>query len=998
MENQNIDCSESSEKNKIEQYIRTNMKKGKLPGLSVTIVKDGKTMYQTSFGYANMETKERINADTLFELGSNSKAFTALAIYELQKEGYLSVEDTVEQYIPWFYVSYHGNKESITIQQLLHQTSGIPFATIDKIPESDKESALEDTVRKLQGLKLDTKPGEEFQYATINYDILGLIIEKVTGETYEDYMEKHILQSLGLSNTYLNENTTENPVANGYKLFFTKQKVYQAPQYRGNKPAGYIMSNSIDMTKWLNILMGDSLDSKLDPLVTKQSLDANREVVPLKDGSSYASGWFVYQKGGGEISHGGNNPNFSSYIVFRPKEKIGVAVLCNTNSYYVEEIGQGIIEMLQGKKYNPEVKDLNINADRIAFVLILVELIILLITFIFICKEIKEIRKGKRKLVKITVKKVIQLIFSLLFMVALSLCIYLMPYILYQGVSWNFVFVWLPGSISYALVTTYVCIWVIYFYFIFASLFKKDDDMSLLLLSIVSIASGFGNALIIFTINMAINSSNGMKIKLLVYFSLGIILYVYGQKIVRKKLIDITNHIVFSKRIQIVNCILKASYKNFEEIQKGRIESTLNNDTEKLSDFANDVTSGITSAITLLCCFAYLGSINRYALILSVVIILFIASIYFFVGVYARRIGEEARDLQNNFFKYMNDLLGGFKELSLNHRKRKEFRDDMEQSCDSYRIKRGQSEVAFANIFIIGELLFTIAIGSIAIIFPIVLDHMELKNVTSYVFILLYMVGPVHGILNTIPSLINVKISVKRMNGLLEELSGTEHSYNQGVEVETEQSICLQLNQVEYVYEKNDTNSFCVGPISYEFQSGEITFVTGGNGSGKSTLAKLVSGLYQPSKGDILLNGKCVSSNTLGENFTTVFGDFYVFDKLYGIDYLEKDEEISKYLKLLQLDKKVDIQDGKFSTIKLSTGQKKRLALLVTYLENRPIYLFDEWAADQDPEFRNFFYNSLLPDLKERGKCVIAITHDNQYFHLADKIIKMDMGKLYDIE
>lgn len=153
-----------------------------------------------------------------------------------------------------------------------------------------------------------------------------------------------------------------------------------------------------------------------------------------------------------------------------------------------------------------------------------------------------------------------------------------------------------------------------------------------------------------------------------------------------------------------------------------------------------------------------------------------------------------------------------------------------------------------------------------------------------------------------------------------------------------------------------------------------------------------------PSKGAITLNNNEVSDQTLREQFSTVFSDFYLFDKLYGIDYKGRENEIHQYLQLLQLDKKVEIVDGEFSTTKLSTGQKKRLALLVTYLEDRPIYLFDEWAADQDPEFRLFFYDTLLPNLKGRGKCVIAITHDDYYFNRADKVIKMELGRMVQRE
>lgn len=296
-------------------------------------------------------------------------------------------------------------------------------------------------------------------------------------------------------------------------------------------------------------------------------------------------------------------------------------------------------------------------------------------------------------------------------------------------------------------------------------------------------------------------------------------------------------------------------------------------------------------------------------------------------------------------------------------------------------------------MFVIGELLFTLAIGSVVFVFPIVLKTLENNQIASYVFILLYMTGPVHGILDTIPELISVKVALKRINGLLEEVE--KYTFDDNREgLSSNDSINLKLDNVEYCYDENDCKAFKIGPLNYEFKSGEITFITGGNGSGKSTLAKLLTGLYSPTKGYVSLNDNKNPGKILCESYTTVFSDFHIFEKLYGIDYENKMDEINKYLKILQLDKKVTIDNGKFSTTKLSTGQRKRLALLITYLEDRPIYLFDEWAADQDPEFRKFFYNTLLPELKERGKCVIAVTHDEFYFERADNIIKMDMGQM----
>jgi cyclic peptide transporter len=989
-----INYLSNDEKGKIEKFIKANMDKGKIPGLSVVIVKDDKTIYQNGFGYSDIEAQKLVTSKSLFEIGSNSKAFTALGILSLQKNGLIKLDDKVTKYIPWLKVKYKDNEVPITIEQLLYHTSGIPFKTIDRIPVSNADNAIEETAKTLIDIELDSEQGENFQYATINYDVLGLIIEKVTGQSYEKYIEENILKPMDLNNTYLykNQDINEN-MAKGYKLEFLRPRLYDAPIYRGNKPAGYIISNAEDMAKWLKIQMGTLNDSRFNKDIIEDSHKPNRRVAPLDDGSSYAGGWFVYQKGGGEISHGGNNPNYSSFIVLKPEEKVGVAVLSNTNSEYVSAIGQGINKILQGENYNKDIKDLNKSADKISILIICIASLIIICTLFFMGKTLIEIFKRERNLSKTGVKNILKIVFSLIFMIGLSFCIYLIPYILYMGVSWKFVFVWLPRSIKVALYLAYLCIGLVYIYSLLTSFYKKKDDKSILILSILSMVSGFGNALIIFTINMAISSSNDVKIKLLVYFILGIVLYVYGQKIMRGKLIELTNGIVYTKRMEIVKCLLKSSYNKFEKIEIGRIQSTLNNDTETISRFANTLISGITSAITLICCFMYLGFINRYALLLSVTIILLIASIYYLAGRYANRLGEEARDLQNIFFKFINDLIGGFKELSLNGKRKNEFKADMEKSCDKYRVIRGKSALAFANMFVIGELLFTLAIGAIVIIFPLILKNLERTSLTSYVFILLYMTGPVHGILNTIPNAIEVRISLKRINSLINEISDLSNEWYDFNNENIKGKFVLKLNDIEYQYEKKDGQGFKVGPINYEFKSGQIIFITGGNGSGKSTLAKLLTGLYLPSKGEITLNNK-ISPKLLNESYSTVFSDFYLFDKLYGIDYKGKENDIQKYLEILQLDSKVKVEDGKFSTTKLSTGQKKRLALLVTYLEDRPIYLFDEWAADQDPEFRLFFYDTLLPELKGRGKCVIAVTHDDRYFNLADKVIKMELGRI----
>ena len=321
----------------------------------------------------------------------------------------------------------------------------------------------------------------------------------------------------------------------------------------------------------------------------------------------------------------------------------------------------------------------------------------------------------------------------------------------------------------------------------------------------------------------------------------------------------------------------------------------------------------------------------------------------------------------------------------------------MQVSCETYRDKRIKGDLGFANVFVIGELLFTLVIGVVAFVFPILFKDIQTSSLSNYIFVFLYMTGPVHGVLNSIPQIVNIKISYKRLNGLIKEIETTgiiEMESTINMDKVLGDHFKLELSNVEYSYKNSKGEVFKVGPVSCSFKSGEITFITGGNGSGKSTLAKLITGLYRPDKGEIILNSNKLNPEDLSQNYSTIFSDYYLFEKLYGIDHKNKTDKISELLRILHIEDKTNISNGEFSTIKLSSGQRKRLALLVSYLEDSPIYLFDEWAADQDPEFRRYFYENLLTDLKKEGKCIIAITHDDRYFNKADKIMKMETGKV----
>jgi putative ATP-binding cassette transporter len=254
--------------------------------------------------------------------------------------------------------------------------------------------------------------------------------------------------------------------------------------------------------------------------------------------------------------------------------------------------------------------------------------------------------------------------------------------------------------------------------------------------------------------------------------------------------------------------------------------------------------------------------------------------------------------------------------------------------------------------------------------------------------------------MSTIPSLNNASVILDRVEqlGLTLSTGRVEELQSESIEVSSDWTQ-LSLVEVTHTYNREgESSKFTLGPLNLNIYPGETIFVIGGNGSGKTTLAKVLIGLYAPESGEIRLNGQAINETNreyYRQYFSVVHANFYLFKELFGLEKTNLDEEAGAYLGRLQLDHKVKITNGKLSTIDLSQGQRKRLALLTAYLEDRPIYLFDEWAAEQDPYFKELFYLELLPELKARGKTLVVITHDDRYFHLADRIIKLDEGRLF---
>ena len=514
------------------------------------------------------------------------------------------------------------------------------------------------------------------------------------------------------------------------------------------------------------------------------------------------------------------------------------------------------------------------------------------------------------------------------------------------------------------------------------------------------LVSGGCSALLIALINNAV-SSNGTEANILVwsFTRLGLVILITSI-LSQFLLIHLSQGAIYKLRMSLISWILSSPLRHLEDIGASRLLATLTDDVQSVSDAIFNIPLLCIDIAVIAGCLIYLGWLD-WAVFL--VIICFIVVATFSIQLMltkGRRFLALAREEQDRLFKYFRDLTEGTKELKLHRQRRQAFLyEDLQSAAASYRRYNVVSLSIFAITAGWGQIFFFVVIGVLLFGLP----HLVTINnpiLSGYVLTITYLMRPMGSILEMLPPMNKASVALDKIESLgLSLASRSEESSN--VQSDTPDWNRLELLNITHAYRgESEESSFTLGPIDLTFYPGELVFMVGGNGSGKSTLAKLITGLYIPETGEIRLDGKPITDQNrewYRQHFSVVFSDFYLFERLLGISITDLDPQAQDYLVKLQLDHKVKIRNGILSTTALSQGQRKRLALLTAYLENRPIYLFDEWASDQDPLFKEIFYHQMLPELKRTGKTVLVISHDDQYFHSSDRLIKLDYGKVeYD--
>ncbi|MCA9698882.1 MAG: cyclic peptide export ABC transporter [Myxococcales bacterium] len=364
-------------------------------------------------------------------------------------------------------------------------------------------------------------------------------------------------------------------------------------------------------------------------------------------------------------------------------------------------------------------------------------------------------------------------------------------------------------------------------------------------------------------------------------------------------------------------------------------------------------------------------------------------------ALYERIIAHKTR-----LFTAVDGLISGLVQVKLHRRRRVALEAELRRQVDDVRASRDELSRRYFQTDALGRSLFFVLLGFVTFVLPTLVADVD-GELDALIITILYIMRPTAMIVVSLPELNAATTALRRLERFERALDTQLQASPQdpGVAIPAELTP-LVLEQVCYRYPASaGTRAFEIGPIDLEIEPGEIMFVTGANGSGKSTFLKVLTGLYPRSSGRIAAAGVELPElppPTYRERFAAIFLDFVLFEHLHGREQTDP-EAVHALLRRMQLTNKVDFSDGRFSTTELSTGQRKRLAMVIALLQDRPIYVFDEWAADQDPEYRADFYRTLLPELKRRGKTVIAVTHDEPYFDYADRRVHFEDGRLIEL-
>lgn len=508
--------------------------------------------------------------------------------------------------------------------------------------------------------------------------------------------------------------------------------------------------------------------------------------------------------------------------------------------------------------------------------------------------------------------------------------------------------------------------------------------------------AGISNAAVLGLINVGAASAaaDDVNARVFLMFVTAIALFIVTKKYIMSVSIRLAEQIINRIRVRLADKVRHADLMRLEAVGRGTIYSRITTETSTISQAAPMLIDACQSAIMIVFCLAYIAWLSLPAAITTIAMVG--AAVIYYLGekrqIRAALARSAAQEVE--LFDGLTHVLSGFKELKLNRAKSDDVFRTVEATSDETRDLKIETGMKFVNAYIFSQTFFYILLGALVFVLPRYIETYS-NQVIGITSAILFIMGPLSGVVSSLQLFATANVAVENIYGLEKALTEMASPPVSGTPPGRFSEI--RIEGAGFAYQDAEGRElFRLGPVDLAIQPGEIVFLVGGNGSGKTSFLLLLTGLVPPDRGRITLDGNPVGGVELAryrELFSPIYSDYHLFDRLYGLPDIDEGR-VRALLTEMGLERKTEYVDGRFTRQELSAGQKKRLALIVAILEDRPIVVFDEWAADQDPAFRRKFYEEILPDFRRRGKTVIAATHDDRYFHAADRVVALEYGAI----
>ncbi|EAI2977890.1 TPA: multidrug ABC transporter permease/ATP-binding protein [Campylobacter coli] len=517
---------------------------------------------------------------------------------------------------------------------------------------------------------------------------------------------------------------------------------------------------------------------------------------------------------------------------------------------------------------------------------------------------------------------------------------------------------------------------------------NKFKFISFLIFSFIS--SAVGVLTLVFINDYLLKNTQNIPI---LYFIALLIVFFLSSTIVELGLSVFGQNFIFKMQRRVVKQILDTPLLKVAKVGKARILASLGSDVRNISFGLLRLPDFLQSSILILCTSAYLCYLSPQIFTLCAIwiIVVFTINNFLMMKVYAyfRKARENDDALQNNY----QNILDGHKELLINRYRAKLYYEDEFESNARSKKKNSTLGNLFNNLSSNFTNVALLALVGVEFYLALEFKWASVAEATTIALSILFLRTPLVSMIGSFPTLLLAKIALDKIAKL--ELDDYKEHFGKTNFIKDWRQISFKNTSFSY------DDNFHLNPVNLDLKKGELIFLIGKNGSGKSTFCMLLTGLFKPSEGEIFVDDMKIDDDNLDiyrSLVSAVFSDFHLFTKTLAKEKFADEEKITSWLEFLELKGKTRVEDHELVLTKLSTGQKKRLAMLIALLEERDILVLDEWAADQDPVFRRFFYKKLLPLLKEQGKTIFAITHDDAYFDSADRIFLAEGGNISELK